>query len=117
MRRRFLVFGAGALLCGGVGRAQQTGGGKIGYLHPRTIAPDAPTLVVLRPAWEKLGYSEPGSVILRSADGDPARLPELVRDLTRAGAGVIIAVGPAAVKAAREAGTVAVVAIDQETDP
>ena len=51
--------------------------GKIGYLHPRTVALDSPTLRVLKVAWESLGYAEPASVILRSAADNPTRLPKL----------------------------------------
>jgi hypothetical protein len=55
---------------------------------------------VLRTTWEKLGYAEPETVVLRSAADNPERLPKLAGELTELGAGVIIAVGPAAVKAA-----------------
>ncbi|HSH82517.1 MAG TPA: hypothetical protein VLA19_28640, partial [Herpetosiphonaceae bacterium] len=61
--------------------------------------------------------AEPTSVLLRSADGNKARLPELAAELVALGAGVLIAVGPAAVRAAAQAGSTPVVAIDQETDP
>jgi putative ABC transport system substrate-binding protein len=91
--------------------------GKIGYLHPKTIDPAAPTLAILKPVWQRLGYSEPETVLLRSAEGDPDRLPALVAEMIAAGANVLIAVGPAAVKAASAARTVPVVAIDLETDP
>ena len=66
--------------------------------------------------WQSLGYSEPESVLLRSADSDPSRLPTLARELVELGAGVLIAVGPAAVRAASSIGA-PVVAIDLETDP
>ena len=71
---------------------------KIGYLHPKTIDPAAPSLAILRPVWERLGYTEPDGVVLRAADGDPARLAPLVNELVGLGIGVLIAVGPAAVK-------------------
>jgi putative tryptophan/tyrosine transport system substrate-binding protein len=97
--------------------AQARAPGRIGYLHPRTAAPDSPTVTVLRTAWEKLGYAEPDSVILRSADDHPERLPKLAAELVDLGAGVLIAVGPAAVRAASGLARAPVVAIDQETDP
>jgi putative tryptophan/tyrosine transport system substrate-binding protein len=90
---------------------------KIGYLHPKTIDPAAPSLAILRPVWERLGYTEPDSVVLRAADGDPAQLAPLVNELVGLGIGVLIAVGPAAVKVASAARSVPVVAIDLETDP
>ena len=86
-------------------------------MHPRTIDPTAPTLTILRPVWEQLGYSEPETVLLRSADSQPERLPFIVNELIGLGCGVLIAVGPAAVKAASVQGRIPVVAIDLETDP
>jgi putative ABC transport system substrate-binding protein len=55
-------------------------------------------------------------VALRSAEGDDAQLPVLAAELVALGAGVLIAVGPAAVRAAAQT-AVPVVAIDLETDP
>jgi putative ABC transport system substrate-binding protein len=118
VRRRdvFLLVGCGVLASSGAQAQAPTRIGKIGYLHPRTIALDSPTLRVLKAAWESLGYAEPGRVILRSAADNPTRLPKLAGELVELGAGVLIAVGPAAVKAASELG-VPVVGIDLESDP
>ncbi len=118
MRRREVL----ALLCGltmrpVAARAQAKPAQlKIGFLHPRTVAPNSPTIQDLKPAWEKLGYSEPETVLLRSADGDPDRLPGLASELVNEGAAVLIAVGPAALRAAYQT-RAPVVAIDLETDP
>ena len=91
---------------------------KIGYLHPRTIAPNHPTLEILRAAWQKLGYAEGESVLLRSAGDDVRRVPALVSELAGLGAGVVIVVGGATVRAASQATrTIPIVAIDLETDP
>jgi putative ABC transport system substrate-binding protein len=91
--------------------------GKIGYIHPRTIAPNHATLSILRPVWQSLGYVIGETVLLRSAEDDPRRYPDLVADLVRQGAGVLIVIGPEAVRAAQKVATVPVVAIDLETDP
>ncbi|MBL8700800.1 MAG: ABC transporter substrate-binding protein [Alphaproteobacteria bacterium] len=92
--------------------------GRIGYLHPRSADADAATVQILRPTWQRLGYVEGDSFVLRGAEGDLARLPTLARELVAAGAGVIIAVGPSAVRAARQAvPDTSIVAIDLETDP
>jgi len=92
--------------------------GKVGNLHPRTIAPTHATLTILRPAWQKLGNAEGESVPLRSADEDPRRLPALVNELIDQGTGVLIAVGASAVRAASQTTkSVPIVAIDLETDP
>jgi putative ABC transport system substrate-binding protein len=112
-----MLLAAGLLAARRVSAQAGAPTGKIGYLHPRTAAHNSPTVVALRPAWEKLGYREPGSVLLRSGEGDPARLPGLAAELVSLGAGVLIAVGPAAVKAATQAVSIPVVAIDQESDP
>jgi putative tryptophan/tyrosine transport system substrate-binding protein len=118
MRRRdvFLLVGCGVLASSGAQAQAPTRIGKIGYLHPRTIALDSPTLRVLKAAWESLGYAEPGSVLLRSAADNPTQLPKLAGELVELGVGVLIAVGPAAVKAASGLG-VPVVGIDLESDP
>ena len=92
--------------------------GKIGYLHPRTVAPNHVTLNVLRPVWKSLGYVEGESVLLRSAQDDPNRLPALTNELIAQGVGVLIVVGAVAARAAsRATRTVPIVAIDLETDP
>jgi putative ABC transport system substrate-binding protein len=111
------LLGAGVAFPAAAGAQTRQPAAKIGYLHPKTIDPAAPSLAILRPVWERLGYAEPDTVLLRAADGDPGRLPQLVTELIGLGAGVLIAVGPAAVKAASALGTVPVVAIDLETDP
>jgi putative ABC transport system substrate-binding protein len=72
----------------------------------------------MRPVWVQLGYIEGETVLLRWAEGDPQRLPELVAELIRLGIGVLIVVGPTALRAASHASkTLPIVAIDLETDP
>ena len=120
MNRRGIVCGALGLL--GAPRVALTQEarvpGKIGYLNATSIAPDHPTLRALRPAWQKLGYVEGETVLLRSADGDARRVPALVAELMGLGAGVLIVAGVAAVKAASQTTrTTPIVAIDLVTDP
>ena len=118
--RRNAVFGAAGLLAvPSLARAQAVRpAGKIGYLHPRTIAPDHPTLLALRAVWQRLGYVEGETVLLRSADGDSRRLTQLVEELVAAQPSVLIVVGAEAVRAAhRTTRSVPIVAIDLETDP
>jgi putative ABC transport system substrate-binding protein len=91
---------------------------RIGYLHPRTIAPTHPTLVVLRAAWRRLGYVEGESVLLRAANDDMQRVPALAHELVQQGAGVLIVVGAQAVRSVSQAlPATPIVAIDLETDP
>jgi putative ABC transport system substrate-binding protein len=54
----------------------------------------------------------------RSAEGDVGRLPALAAGLVQARVDVIVAIAPAAVRAAREAtATIPIVALDLESDP
>jgi putative ABC transport system substrate-binding protein len=72
----------------------------------------------MRPIWKSLGYVEGETVLLRGAEGDPRRLPALVAELISLEVAVLIAVGPAAVRAASQATkTTPIVAVDLETDP
>lgn len=119
MRRRELLLIAmvGAGYFPELLRAQPAKG-KIGYLHPVTINPNHITFSVLAGEWRRLGYVEGETVLTRSGEGDPQRLPELVRDLTGKGVGVLIAVGAQAVRAAASgASSTPIVAFDLETDP
>lgn len=101
-----------------VGAFAQPSPRTIGYVHPTSIAPNHPTLMLLREQWLKLGYVQDQSIFLRSADGDNGRLEGLVAELVRRGVSALIVVGPAAVKAAaRVTTTTPIVAIDLETDP
>jgi putative tryptophan/tyrosine transport system substrate-binding protein len=53
-----------------------------------------------------------------STTGSNEQLPQLAKDLARPGVSVVLAVGPAAVRAARSATTtIPIVALDLETDP
>jgi putative ABC transport system substrate-binding protein len=120
VNRRGLVGGvAGALAMAPLLRAQTVRPlRRIGYLHPRSIAPDHPTLTILRRTWLALGYVEGETMLLRSAQGDPGRLPALVAEFDRLGVGALIVVGSEAVRAASQVTkTLPLVGIDLETDP
>ena len=117
-RRNFLALAGAAALAPTSARAEtQAPPGKIGYIHPRTIAPGHSTIAVLRPVWQSLGYSIGETVFLRSAEDDPSRIPAIVAELVKLGVGVLIVIGAEAVRAALKVGSVPVVAIDLETDP
>jgi len=67
-----------------------------------------------------LGYVEGQTIALefRFADGRPEVLPRLAAELIYLNVDVLVAIGPAAVSAARDAaGAIPVVAIDLESDP
>src|SRR5262249_11359811 len=118
-RREFITLLGGTAAAWPLGAWGQTPPAmrKIGFLHPEKLSPDVGSLLFARPTWQKLGYVEGETVLLRSAEGDLSKLPELVVELIRDGIGVLIVVGPAAVRAAHRASTVPIVAIDLETDP
>ena len=71
---------------------------------------------MIRPVWQRLGHVEGETLFLRSIeDYRDCRL--LVAELIELGAGVLIVVGRAAVRATAQATkTIPIVAIDLETD-
>lgn len=121
MRRREFIglLGGSTVAWPVVTRAQSLGSSrKIGYLHPYQIDPGSFIGSVLGQRWRELGYVEGETVLLRSAQGDIARMPGLIAELVGLGVGVLVVVGLAAVKAALSATpAMPVVAIDLETDP
>src|SRR5581483_6795212 len=94
MRRRDFI----GLVIGGVAwplpaRTQRSN--KMGILNLRA---GATTVAVMRPAWQRLGYTEGHSVLLRAAQGEGSRFPSLIAELINEGSGVLIAVGAEAVR-------------------
>ena len=91
--------------------------GKIGILSPVPTLTDA-TLSLLRPAWQRLGYVEGETMLLRSSERDARRFPQLVAELIALKVGVLIVVGGEAVRIANQVTKVTpIIAIDQEIDP
>ena len=121
MRRREFITGIAILIAAqGVARAQaRRTMRKIGCLHAVSTHINPPlSLSSLRRVWRGLGYVEGETVLVRGAEGDPSRLPKLAAELIGLEVGVLIAIGPAALRAANEAtNTTPIVAIDLETDP
>ena len=118
MKRRTFLAGAGLLIATKGAGLTQSPRNKIGYLHTLSTNPPPVSLSTMRPVWQRLGYVEGETVLLRGADGDPGRLPELAAEFLRLEVGVLIAVGPAALRAASQATkTTPIVAVDLETDP
>ena len=91
---------------------------KIGYVHPVTISPSHVTFAMLRKEWQRLGYVDGETFLARSGEGNPERLPTVIRDLIEKDVGVLVVVGADAVRvAAASTKTMPIVAIDMETDP
>ena len=55
---------------------------------------------LLRPARLRLGYVEGETLLARSAEGNPVRLAEVIRDLIEKDVGVLVVVGADAVRVA-----------------
>jgi len=92
--------------------------GKIGYLALDPISPNSGNVLLLRPVWQRLGYVEGETMLLRFAERDALRLPRLVAELLALNVGVLIVVGGEAVRIVSQATKVTpIVALDLETDP
>jgi len=91
--------------------------GKIGFLTLDPISTSG-NVPLLRPAWQRLGYVEGETILLRSAERDAQRLPQLVAELIALRVGVLIVVGGEAVRIVSQVTKVTpIVALDLETDP
>jgi len=95
--------------------------GKIGYLALDPISASSALLSnvsLLRPAWQRLGYVEGETMLLRFAERDAQRLPRLVAELIALEVGALIVVGGEAVRSVnRLSKRTPIVALDLETDP
>ena len=77
-------------------------------------------LPALRLGLQELGYVEGQTIALelRHAEGRPEALPRLAAELVHLKVDVLVAIGPAAVRAANDAtGSIPIVALDFESDP
>lgn len=95
--------------------------GKIGYLAldaALTANSNNANVLLLRPAWQQLGYVEGETMLLRFAEHDAQRLPQLVAELIALNVGVLIVVGGESVRiVSRVTRVPPIVALDLETDP
>src|SRR3954449_1429432 len=121
MRRREFLLGAGAgIAAASPSRAQPSARPQVGVLFP-----GGPAALELRmPPFRDGVFSAAAAVnpdieiVSRVAAGDPGRLPALATELVGMGVRAILAVSPAAVRAARNAtATIPIVAHDLESDP
>jgi putative ABC transport system substrate-binding protein len=108
-RRAFIGTVAGGLLAAPLAAEGQQAGRvyRLGLLYPLAPAPtEHKTSAVLVPAaLRELGYVEGQNLIVerRYAEGRTDRFPELARELVRLQMDVILAISPAAIRAARDA--------------
>jgi putative ABC transport system substrate-binding protein len=119
-RRGFLVAMAISMLAAPLAAgAQQDRIARIGFLD-QFSGPLPDLLSAFRESMRELGYVEGRNLAIdyRFAEGRTDRLPELAVELTGLPVDVIIALGPAALKAAKlRTATVPIVASDLESDP
>jgi putative ABC transport system substrate-binding protein len=92
---------------------------RIGVLVGGSASSDSARIEAFGQGLRELGYVEGENVVIeyRYADGKPERLGELAATLVRLRVDVIIAVGPAATRSAREATTTIPIVMAQVTDP
>jgi putative tryptophan/tyrosine transport system substrate-binding protein len=120
MRRREFVAMLGASAVSWPWRALAQGRPRVGYLHPGNAA-----AVKMRAAAFREGFSArraPGTrdvdIVLRVADGEPERLPDMAKELVSLRVDAILAVSPTGVRAATDATqTIPIIAVDLESDP
>jgi putative ABC transport system substrate-binding protein len=115
-RRAFLGTLAASLLAAPLAAEGQPRVPVVGVLAS-TPGPRSGTVNRLREHLREAGHFEIAFEV-RFAGGKPEAFPDLVGDLIRRKVDVLFAMGPAAIRAARDAtGTIPIVALDLETDP
>jgi putative ABC transport system substrate-binding protein len=121
-RRAFITLIGGAALAWPLAaRAQQAGKApRVGMLYPGPQAAVAVRVEAMMNGLRGSGYQSPAQVelILRVADGNPARIAPMVSEIVRSNVDVIFANGPEVLQAFRwEKTTIPIVAMDLESDP
>ncbi|HKH27784.1 MAG TPA: ABC transporter substrate-binding protein [Sphingomicrobium sp.] len=120
MRRRAFIAGVIAAFAAGSSPRAQPRRAQIGVLFPGSAAAMDRRMPPLREGvFASARAGEPDiDIVTRIADGNPARLPALAAELVKLGVRAILAVSPAAVRAAHNAtATIPIVAHDLESDP
>ncbi len=121
-RRTFLRTLVGSIFARALGAIAQPASKVpvVGVLGTVSMQLRGQTLSQLRRGLSDLGYVEGQNilVVLRSPQGKPEKLSVLAAEIVRLNPDVIYAIGPPAVRAARDAtATIPIVAFDLETDP
>jgi len=122
MRRREFIAFLGGALTGFLraARAEQAKVPRIGFLYPGPQALVAVRLEAMLNGLRAAGYSAPAQVelVVRVAEGDPARIAPMLAEIIGQNVDVIFANGPAVLDAARSTTrSIPIVALDLETDP
>jgi putative ABC transport system substrate-binding protein len=123
MRRRDILtlLGSAAAAVPFAARAQQAiGVPKVGWLYPGSAALAEKRIAAFRDGMRDAGIAGPDQVLLliRAADGDPAKIAPLTAELIANKVDVLFPVGAPAIQAAYSAKTnIPVVGFDLESDP
>jgi ABC-type uncharacterized transport system substrate-binding protein len=120
-RREFLGVLSGAAAWPMTSRAQQANKIRtVGCLYPGPLAGAPPRITALLSGLRASGFREPEDIeiLTRLTEGDPNKLAPMAADLVAQKVDLIIAIGPAALRALRAAtSSIPIVAIDLEGDP
>jgi putative ABC transport system substrate-binding protein len=121
-RREFLgLVSSGAAAWPLAGHAQQAATApKVGLLYPGPKTAATIRIDSILKGVRESGYAAPAplEIVLRTTDGDPARIASLAAEIVRAKVDVLLAVGREVLEAFRSAtATVPIVAMDLESDP
>jgi putative tryptophan/tyrosine transport system substrate-binding protein len=103
--RRRVLLAALAVIASMPARPQPAGDiGCVGVLLPGSRRDRDEPMVVFREALRQRGYTDGGNVrlLVQSAEGDAARIPDLAREVAAAGCRVVVTAGTAAARAVRE---------------
>ena len=120
MKRRGVILGIGASLAAASSPIAQPGPAQVGVLFPGGAAAMNGRMPPFREGLFSTGSPNATTIEIvgRAAEGNPGRLPALASELVNSGVRAILAVSPAAVRAARDAtATISIVAHDLESDP
>jgi len=92
---------------------------RIAYLSVRTASSQAPRLDAFRQGLRELGYIERKNILVeyRFADGEAARLPDLVNGAVRQKVDVIVSGGSGPTRLAKEATNTIPIVMAQDIDP
>ena len=121
-RRNFIALGSAAAVTRpiGVWAQQRDKVRKVGFLYPGPLGAAPPRITALLSGLRAGGFREPDDVqvVARITEGDPTKLAPMAEDLVTQQVDLIFTIGPAAVRAARNAtSTIPIVASDLESDP
>jgi putative ABC transport system substrate-binding protein len=119
-RRRFLSGLASAWAAWAIAARAQETSPRIGFVYTGPKSVVASRIEAISRGLRESGLPAPLQVefIIRATDGDPSRIVPLIDEVIASKVNVFIAVGPAALRAARaKSPTIPIVAIDLESEP